>query len=957
MGALDELPTSAPPPYHYYTAYDQATSKHIQRNVRSKVIACLGLLLGFLALFRLYHTFSGDALTLSGGNTEALHYGLEKCTQAQGSIIQDYSHSRSNQRWTAKPGRKHVVLLRNATLFDGEGFVPGPVDVRLEEGVIRDVQKSGDSRVLVDDEIEVVDLGGSYVTPGLVDMHSHHLVWPFHSLPATRDVNETPLLGPITPFVRSIDGFKPYDPAIEVIAGGGVTSSLILPGSANIIGGQAFVVKNAVRRGPDHEPVVEELLLDYGIEESNRVRYMKMACGENPKHTYLHTRLGDVWLLREHFSKAREVQRQQDQWCNAASSVTAATANKFIQSAGLFPEPIEFEPTIAMLRGQVNINIHCYEPEDLERMLAVLHEFELHPRAFHHALEAWQVPELLKMEERQVYPWAGGHTTFAENAFFKAEAYGASLRAGKILADHGVAVAYKSDHTGEGNNAKYLLHQAAVAHSFGLPSDKALQSITSVPARSIQQDHRIGYVRPGYDADVVVWDSHPLAIGATATQVFIDGHSVLNPQVVRESLSQASNQRAQNEEPKVRPQVSHEEKYSLCTLLAAQPQKLVFTGIQKVYSQDQALDLSGLANATVVFDGGEVICLGLEDDCASSAEHGVVISLKNGYITPGLLAVSQTLGLVDITGEPSTSDGIVNPKANVASEDSIDFAKYGLHSNSRGLERARLGGISKAVAIPQSRGGTVRGVSVGFRTSNSTDILDGGIYQEDVALHFELSQASKAGEASTISGAIKQLRTILSQDPSGSGVYARASNGSLPVVIHAVNTDIIRQIIWLKRDFPSADLVIFGGHGAPLVAEELARADIPVIFTGNRGVPDTWEKRDALSGPPLTRSPASVLAEAGVKFGLAIQGDSHIHNLASEAGWAARYAGIGDTEAIALVSTNIEEILRLKSHERKTSSQAAGDFVVWEGDPLRGEGSVVLSVYDYGSVGACWPDE
>ncbi|KAF2173470.1 hypothetical protein M409DRAFT_48443 [Zasmidium cellare ATCC 36951] len=951
MSALDELPTSAPPPYHYYTAYDRATPKDIQRYGRSKVIACLGLLFGFLAFIRRYPNFSGDALILPDG-TEELRDGLEKCTKIETLIGQECSSTRSNPRWIAKPGKKRAIILRNATLFDGEAFVSARVDIRLEKGVISDVKETGDLHGLINDEVEIVDLGGSYVTPGLVDMHSHHLVWPFHSLPATRDVNETPLLGPITPFVRSIDGFKPYDPAIEVIAGGGVTSSLILPGSANIIGGQAYVVKNVARSGPDHEPIVEELLLDHGIDEAKRVRYMKMACGENPKHTYLHTRLGNVWLLREHFSKAREIQQQQDQWCQAGLAVSETGVNKFVQSAGRFPDPLEYEPTIAMLRGQVNINIHCYEPEDLERMLAVLHEFNLHPRAFHHALEAWQVPELLKAEEQNVTI-----ATFAENAFFKAEAYGASLRAGKVLAEHGVAVAYKSDHTGEGNNAKYLLHQAAVAHSFGLASNKALQAITSVPARSIQQDHRIGYVKPGYDADLVVWDSHPLSIGATATQVYIDGHSVLDPEVVSESLFQAGQTRSKAAEPKARPQVSDQERHSLCSKMTTRPQRLIFTGIQKVYSPHEALGFNNLANATLVVDGGEIICFGLDEKCASSADDGVLIHLKDGHVTPGLVAVSQTLGLVDITGEPSTSDGTVDPKAHVASEESIDFAKYGLHSDSRGLERARLGGISKAVTVPQLRGGTLRGVSVAFRTSNSTSILDGGIYQEDVALHFELSQASKAGEVSTISAAIKQLRTILSQDPSGSGIYARACNGSLPVVIHAVNTDIIRQIIWLKRDFPNANLVIFGGHGAPLVAEELAQADISVILTANRGVPDTWEKRDALSGPPLTRSPASVLAEAGVKFGLAIQGDSHIHNLASEAGWAARYAGLGEADAIALVSTNIEEILRLKSTKLKPSSHALGDFVVWEGNPLRGEGSVVLSVHEDGGVGACWPDE
>lgn len=81
-------------------------------------------------------------------------------------------------------------------------------------------------------------------------------------------------------------------------------------------------------------------------------------------------------------------------------------------------------------------------------------------------------------------------------------------------------------------NAKYLLHQAATAHAFGLAADLALQSVTSVPAKSLEIDHRVGYLRPGYDADIVVWDSHPLSIGATPLQVYIDGRTTLDTKKV-----------------------------------------------------------------------------------------------------------------------------------------------------------------------------------------------------------------------------------------------------------------------------------------------------------------------------------------------------------------------------------------------------------------------------------------
>jgi hypothetical protein len=145
------------------------------------------------------------------------------------------------------------------------------------------------------------------------------------------------------------------------------------------------------------------------------------------------------------------------------------------------------------------------------------------------------------------------------------------------------------------------------------------------------------------------------------------------------------------------------------------------------------------------------------------------------------------------------------------------------------------------------------------------------------------------------------------------------------------------------------------------VADSLAAASIPVILTGNRGAPDSWEKKDTLAGPPLTKSPAQILSKAGVLFGLAIIGDSKVHGLAQEAQWAGKFAGLDEKESIALVSTNIEKILRIGKKGKAEAVSGVrqvyeGDFVVWSGNPLKGEGSVVVAVQDDGMVGDCWPD-
>lgn len=161
----------------------------------------------------------------------------------------------------------------------------------------------------------------------------------------------------------------------------------------------------------------------------------------------------------------------------------------------------------------------------------------------------------------------------------------------------------------------------------------------------------------------------------------------------------------------------------------------------------------------------------------------------------------------------------------------------------------------------------------------------------------------------------------------------------------------ILQLVAIKASRPRLNLILYDGGEAPLVATELARAQIPLIFTHHRGAPDSWEKKDLLTGPPLTRSPVAVLKEANVTFALAIkssEGNSFIHNLPIEASWAGKYAGLSGKEVVDLVSTNIEKILGLENKKK--------DIVIWEGDPLEfGASPAIIIDGDKGQVVGCWP--
>ena len=370
-------------------------------------VLCLVLYVQFHILPQLIANPSPAALKVAQHHNDVLEAGLQKCAKYQTPPIEyefPVSAARQNPRWNSASGQQETIVLRNVTLFDGEE-VQSEVDVFFTKGIVDSVLSVA-KMSSYPENAKVFDLKGKYVTPGLVDMHSHHLTGNWPALEALEDTNEmsTKGFGPLTPFVRSLDGMKSYDKATTIIASGGVTSSLILPGSANIMGGEAYLVKNFLRSGKDGEEVVEELLLEHGIPTSDRRRYMKMACGENPRRVYDHTRMGNAWIFRHHMERAKELLEKQDSWCLSAAAaqesgdedaIIALTSSTTTDKGGL-PEELELDSSVSILRGQVGVNVHCYEPEDFEDMLLHSKEFGFRIQAFHHALSAWKVPELIK---------------------------------------------------------------------------------------------------------------------------------------------------------------------------------------------------------------------------------------------------------------------------------------------------------------------------------------------------------------------------------------------------------------------------------------------------------------------------------------------------------------------------------------------------------------------------------
>ncbi|KAJ6785803.1 hypothetical protein PWT90_06936 [Aphanocladium album] len=963
---------SLPPPYEAAAYPTESTGRRVLlRNWLSpRTLSSLALT---LCVFWLCITTRSAPNTFAEVVDEQFSKAVEQCQARHRLPPKPSPASRTqNSRWGAEYGQKERVVMKNATLFDGERFLEHAVDITFSKGLIESIKPLGENH---DESALVYNVHGRYVTPGLVDMHSHHMILPWPGTEMSGDGAEVhPDTKAVTGQMRIVDALKAYDEGTTLIASGGITTSLIIPGSSNLIGGEGAPVKNALYSGANAEPLVEEVLLERGMPQNERRRYMKMALGENPKGTWGYSRLGNAWHLREHFQRAKEVMQSQDDYCagmEAAQKGSFQTQSRYLADKGKFPFNLELESVVALLRGQVSLHNHNYEPEDLETMIRISEEFGYKITGFHHATEAWQVANMLKARAPNITI-----ATFAEFSLYKHESYWPSLYAGHILDKTGVKVAYKSDHVATFTNAKYLLSQAAVAHAFHLPAEKALQAVTSIPAAAIEQDHRVGYCRSGYDADIVVWDDHPLNRGATPLQVFIDGIAQLNDTTVEKSTGSSwtgisTSSKPRQVSPQLRYELEDKIRNETCQTVMGANGNIIIAGVSRVFLQDYP-ELAATTSATepgqiqVILREGKIVCAGTSEQCKGyradiEARQGyAAVHLTNGHVAPGMSALTNSLGAREIATDPSTGDGNAAGQK-ITDPESVTYAKYAALLDGKNFARARLGGITRAITAPVLDGPAfVQGVSVEILTSGKKSLLHGGIVQEDVALHVLLGDPMVFAEG-TGSNGIKKLRKMLSDGlgKNNETVYGRVASGHLPLLAYAENKYEIEQLIWIKKDYPDAKIVLVGAMEAPFVAKDLAAANIPVILTRDRGAPVNFRSKDGFVGPPLTRSIASYLKEAGVKFGLALlepemPSDFKIHDLLPEAGWTAKYAGLTDAEAVQLVTSNIEDILELK--------QRNNDVVVYEGDPLHYGATVAITLSANGETGklevaGCFPRE
>ena len=821
------------------------------------------------------------------------------------------------------PPQTALTYVVGGTVMTAAGEIHTPGFVAFENGRILEVGP-GDPTA-IPDGAEVVDATGQYVTPGIIDTHSHLGVYPTPHVAAHSDGNEATSVS--TPNVQAMHSVWPQDPGFERAIAGGVTAMQILPGSANVIGGRGFVMQNLPGA------LVAEALAFPGAPAT-----LKLACGENPKRVYggrgqmPSTRMGSVAVMRQIWIDAQayaeswsDYDEALGEWCEAGAPEDGEPARP--------TRDLGKETLIGVLNGEILPQIHCYRADEMLTQIAIADEFGYAIRSFHHATDAYKIRDTLAA-------YAISASIGADGWGFKIEAYDSVVESAALLHEAGGMPVIHSDSAigiQRLNQEAAKAYYAGVRAGIALDDNDVLRWITYNAAWSLGIEEHTGTLEPGKRADVVVWSAHPFSVYARAEQVWIEG-TTRWARSVSEPVWSDFETGLWPESIGPDPLPSDRGPLEALPLEAlAGYEAPAWTSAAHAMSADAWC----ITNARVFPVGADpyVGSVCVEGGRVSGASASLTpppgvpqIDVAGAVVTPGLVDVHTALGLVEISMVEDTVHQDDGGDDDVRSAFRVTDA-FDPTSSLIGITRE--GGITSVVSAPT--GGVISGQATWFNLGAQPAPIDASAMKIRMGRSAGASRATTAGrfeeifrDARAYAQHAGRFDTRGVRDLSVSYLdleaLAPVVSGEMPVLAAAAHQVDVRAALSLAERI-GFEVTILNSADSWAIADELAAANAIVVLEPLQNLPSSFTSLGA------REDGAALLAQAGVRVALTTNSAHNVRLLRQFAGNAVR-AGLPWSTALEAVTVVPAEIMGVSDTYGRLAPGYVANLVVWSGDPF-----------------------
>ena len=805
----------------------------------------------------------------------------------------------SNVRLHGQGTTPGVVAIRNATILTVTRGTIANGTVLIREGKIAAVG----TNVQIPAGADVYDATGKFVSPGIIDCHSHI---------ANDAINEGTIA--VSSMTGMEDVLNPTDIDIYRDLAGGTTTANILHGSANPIGGKTVVIK--LRWGASRP---DQLVFQGALPG------IKFALGENVKRPgpqttpgprrYPTTRQGVEYVIRDAFTRARAYQQAWQEYDRQKASGADVLPPK---------RDLQLDALVEVLEGKRLVHAHSYRADEILMLIRLADEMGFKVATFQHVLEGYKVA-------KEIAAHGAGASTFSDWWGYKIEAQDAIPYNAAIMTRKGVLVSINSD---DAEQARRLNIEAAKTVRYGgLTDDEALATVTINPARQLRIDNRVGSIEVGKDADLAIWNHHPLSTAAIVERTYIDGIAYYDR--VKDAQHVMDVEKEKGATAAAPPAASAPAAAPVPPAPAETLQvRLNANGPTWAIANAHIVTVSGapIERGTIVIKGNRIDAVGASVAVPAGAK---VVDAGGASVYPGMIDASTDLGL----NEPGVRN--YDDVSEMLTFNQMLRTRVAYQSDSDAIPVARVEGITTVGVRP---GGGMIGGEIPVMN------LNGWTWEENtlrasagLAMTFPGGAGGRGGGPGGGGAVTPDQLTELDALLARARAYAKAGAGRtidwtlepfLPILdrrqamyVDAMTEPAIRQAVaWAERN--GVRIIVRTGPDAQRVASFLREHNVGVILTSIFALP---AREDAFHAYPYQA--AGVLAQAGVVFAFSSGGFQFVRDVPFQAGRSVAW-GLDHDEAIKALTLNAAKVLGVDSQIGSIEAGKLANLVVLKGDPL-----------------------